>query len=307
MGPSRPSPGRSGASAKSTPALEAGDTRTEGAEGLSFSLPHFPAPQPRRRGKGGQIHPGILEAHTLPPPSLLVSQQATGGPSPRGRAGSPAGGAASSGPATSPTEPPAHPTRRRKADGDARGARTGKWRRTDSSRFPFSPAHARPGTRTTRRRRRTASFLRRARRQSWGESEGGRGGGLVGRGGVAVFLAPCQSQTGGTGSGSPVARVFTAEGRAGRLAVSRALRPGDEGWSGVAALGQTGAVPGGSPAVDHRLVRCCLRTCDLLARERAPPSRSGIRRRFLLGVLNDGFFKFNDRPPWPSRALNILF
>ncbi|XP_059983082.1 galectin-8 isoform X1 [Lagenorhynchus albirostris] len=88
-------------------------------------------------------------------------QQATGGPSPRGRAGRPAGGAASSGPATSPAEPPARPARRRKADGDARGARTRKWRRTDSSRFPFSPAHARPGTRTTRRGRRTASYAER--------------------------------------------------------------------------------------------------------------------------------------------------
>ena len=62
-----------------------------------------------------------------------------------------------------------------------------------------------------------------------------------------MFLALCQSQTGGTGSGSPVARDLTAEGRAGRRAVPRALRPGDERWSGVAALGQPALSLWGAP------------------------------------------------------------
>ncbi|XDB65579.1 hypothetical protein ABFV05_019195 [Capra hircus] len=83
-----------------------------------------------------------------------------------GRAGGPARRREAARPGPSPAEPGARPGRRRKADGDARHARTGKWRRTASSRFRSPPA--RPAGNADDAPRWTASNAPRLRRQSRG-------------------------------------------------------------------------------------------------------------------------------------------
>lgn len=123
--------------------------------------------RPQTRGRRGQVVSPLFRTsrplspacrkvwgfckHALPPPSLLVPQQAGRAPRPQAVQEAQPGGGPQRGRAPSPAEPGARPGRRRKADGDARHAPTGKWRRTASSRFRSPPARARPGRRTTRR------------------------------------------------------------------------------------------------------------------------------------------------------------
>lgn len=72
---------------------------------------------------------------------------------------------------------------------------------------------------------------------------------------------------GGAGSRLPVSRVVTAEDPAGGGHCPARGAPGMSRGPGA---------PGAGPAADHPLLRGCLRTIDLPAWGRAPPSLGGI-------------------------------